>query len=188
MPVDVWGAGVAAFLGGLVGATGTVIAQWAQRRADARAATLHEVKRATGVLLVESQTIDLLTHDVLLIATNVGSLGGLVLRVAGAVTPVDYLQLFDRLRHSAGELQAAAVDLQLVADERTVELAEAVVVDAMVVVAAHQAVTRSRVVNSMKIVATGRHAVDATGIAAARAALNESREALAVHTRMRMAL
>ncbi|WP_311208449.1 MULTISPECIES: hypothetical protein [unclassified Aeromicrobium] len=188
MPVEVWGACVAAFLGGLAGATGTMVAQWSKRRADAKAATNHEVKRATSVLLVESQTIDLLMHDIVLISANAGSLAGLVLRITGAVTPMDFLQLFDRLRHSAGELQTAAVDLQLVADARTIELAEAVVVDAMAVVTAHRTVPRSRLVNSMKIAATGRRAVDEAGIAAARAALNESREALAMHTRMGMAL
>lgn len=108
------------------------------------------------------------------------------MRIVGAVAPVDFMALFDRLNSTADALLGAAVEVKMLADPKTIELCDEVIACAMEIVTAHHEPTAPRAVNMARIALTGRHAQDGARIADARAALQERRAALTQHVRSTM--
>jgi hypothetical protein len=171
-------------LGGVV--IGAVAALWGQAveaRRRVRDDAARERKLAIEEVLVRSQAIDRRGHELVLIATNLGSFTGTITRLVGSVAPVDFIQLFDRLNDEVTALERAAARVWLFADTRTVALTNAVTIAAAEMITAHHAPTAGRAWNLTRVALTGRHAVDVDRIAVSREGLATSREALIRHTR-----
>lgn len=175
-------------VGAVIGAVAALLGQSLQATRKARAEASRENKLAVEEVLVRSQAVDLKAHEMMLLATNLGSLTGLISRVIGAVAPIDFLEVFERMNHEANALQRAAAQVWLFADERTVVLTNAVVLAAMDVVEAHHEPTVGAIRNYTQIALTGRHARNSDRVAATRKALAEARRSLVTHTRSRLDL
>lgn len=132
---------------------------------------------------MRSQAIDRRGHELVLVATNLGSFTGTITRIVGSVAPIDFMVLFDRLNEEVSALERAAAQVWLFADPRTVALTNAVTIAAADMITVHHAPVSGRTWNTARIALTGRHAVDVEGIAASREQLSKSREALISHTR-----
>lgn len=181
-----WFLAGSSLLGALIGASAALLGAFQQRRSDARTQVRADAQRAVQQVLRLSQVMDLRAHEIVLVSTNVGSLGGVAMRVIGAVAPVDFMALFDRLDSTADALLGAAVEVKMLADSRTIELCDEVIACAMKIVTAHHEPSTPRAVNMARIALTGRHAKDVVRIADARAALQERHAALTQHVRSTM--
>lgn len=178
-----WISGAIGFVGVVTGAVAALWGQTVEARRRARDEAARERKLAVEEVLVRSQAIDRRGHELVLVATNLGSFTGTITRIVGSVAPVDFILLFDRLNEEVSALERAAARVWLFADPKTVALANAVTLAAADMITVHHAPTSGRARNYARIALTGRHAVDVDGIAASRENLAKSREALISHTR-----
>lgn len=178
-----WISGAVGLVGAVIGAVAALWGQAVEARRRVRDEASRERKLAIEEVLVRSQAIDRRGHELVLIATNLGSLTGTITRIVGSVAPVDFILLFDRLNEEVTALERAAARVWLFADPRTVALTNAVTIAAADMITVHHAPVSGRAWNMARIALIGRHAVDVEGIAASRERLANSREALINHTR-----
>lgn len=185
---NTWFPAVAGLVGAIIGAVAAVTSQVLQARRARKDQAEREYKLAVEDVLVRSQTMDMRTREMVLLASDVGSLAGLVARVFGSVAPVDHIAMFDRLHDEATALQRAAAQLWLFGDKRVVELSNAVVLAAAEVVSAHPSSRLSRTSNYLRIALTGRFAHDLERVQDARVALAEARQDLVQYAREELGL
>ena len=183
-----WITAVSGLVGAVIGALAALLGQFLNSRSQARADAAKERKLAIEEVLVRSQAIDLRGHELLLIATNLGSFSGLVSRVIGNVAPVDFLEVFDRMNVESIGLQRAAAQIWLFADDETVALTNAVALAAADVVTAHHQPAVGRAHQYARIALTGRHSRDLERLKASREVLADARKALINHTRTTLGL
>ena len=170
-------------IGTVIGAGAVLLGQALEARRQAKAEAQREHKLAVEEVLVRSQAVDLLAHEMVLLAANLGSISGFFSRAIGAVSPVDFLAVFERMNNEATAMQRAASQVWLFADERPVSLSNAVVIAAAEVMNAHQAHSTGSIRRYTTVLVVGRHPSDAARLGDARAALSEARRALILHTR-----
>lgn len=180
MPSDQWATALSSLVGAIIGAGAALTAQHMQWRHTRKAESEQEWKLAIVEVLVRAQAVDLRAHDMTLLALHASSLSGLVPRVLGSVSPVDYTVMSERLIADANALNQAAAQVWLFGDDKTVKLTNAVVIAAADVVAAH---TTAKGKRPHILAFFGRRSHDEEQIAGARECLAEARRALADHTR-----
>lgn len=183
-----WVSGAIGLGGAVIGATAALWGQFVEAKRRIRDDAARERKLAIEEVLVRSQAIDRRGHELVLLATNLGSFTGTITRMVGSVAPIDFVVLFDRMNDEVTALERAASRVWLFADPRTVALSNAVALAAAEVMSAHHEPSSGRVWNSVRIALTGRHAVDLERIASSRSRLAEAREALITHTRSALGL
>ena len=187
MQFDEWSA-VSSLVGALIGAGAALAAQYIGWRQTRRADSETERKLAIEEVLVRAQAVDMKAHDMTLLASNVGSLNGLLARILGSALPVDYAAMFDKLSAEGTALNRAAAQVWLFGEDKTVRLANAVVLAATDVVAAHTHAKGGRLRTLVMVAFFGTYPRDEQRIASARQALAEARRALVEHTRQTLKL
>lgn len=179
-----WIAASSALVGALIGAGAALLAQSIQLRGATKAAADQERKLAVEELLVRAHAVDQRSHQVMLLATNLGSFNGLVSRMIGNLAPVDLQAVFERLDVEGDALQRAASQIWLFADdEKMVALANSVVLAAMEVVEAHHLPRGGRTSTYAQVAILGRFANSDAEMRSARKQLSTARSDLVAHVR-----
>ena len=183
MQIDHWLTAASSLVGALIGAGAALAAAYMQLRRSRKAESERERKLAIEEVLVRAVAIDFQAHNMALLASNAGSLDGLLARVLGSVAPVDYAAMFDKLSAEGNALNRAAAQVWLFGEDKTVRLTNAVVLAATDVVTAHTSGGRGWLGTRLMVAFSGHHAGDTKRIAEARRKLAEARRALVEHAR-----
>jgi hypothetical protein len=182
---------VVGFLGTLIGVASVLVAQRLQWKQDRRAGGEDEVKRAVEELVVHARSLDLAAHAAASTAVSFMSLGGMLNRLIGIVTPLDPPALLEGMNTRLEALNRAAARLQITQDQRTVELANEVMLAAASVIHAHNQVVLSArtwpVRAVVRVFLAGEQAADpAAAVAEARSSLSKAVRALCGQTRTQL--
>lgn len=189
MDIATWVIAGAGLFGALIGAFAAVGGQSLEARRRAKAERAGELKSAIEEMLVASASVDLRGHEMMLLATNVGSINGIISRAVGNLVPLDFMAIFDRMNEDAKALERATARIWLLEEGGDlVARCNAVRLAAAEVVEAHQAPTTGKAINMARIALVGRHSKDVDRVRDARHKLALARRALGDAARKKLDL
>lgn len=161
-----------------------LLAQWFEWKRDDAAATADQLKRAVEEVLVKALAVEMRSHQLVLMAASVTSLGGQYARLIGTVGPVDLAALLDAMNADVEAMERAGARIWMESDQETVTLTNAVVVAAAAVIEAHQTpLPGGKLVKFCRDLLKGKLTGDPTEVKHAREALGLARKVLVEHTR-----
>ena len=123
--------------GALIGAAASWIPQRSMLRYTRQAEADHELKDGIAGVLVAAQTIDVQSHLVATVVSGIGILPGVILRALRILAPRDLVACFRVLSEQHEVITRAGVRVMLSADAQTIEMTQAVMDAAALVVSAH---------------------------------------------------
>lgn len=183
-----WFPAVLGLIGVLVGAVAAVGTQLKLASAQQKADKERVLRVGVHDVLTHALGISMRANDAMVLAADTGSFHGFVSRALGVVTPLDLPRAFDRMHEEANALHRAVSTLWLVADQRTIELANKVALAATDVVTAHHQPGSSPVRYRLRIALSGHHTRATKQIEETDRALGTARLALTQHARRELGM
>lgn len=169
-------------VGAIVGASAVLGSQALQWRRERKADRDRMLQRAIEDVLVQVESIDLSLHLAVSLAKEFTSLSGQLNRLVRVSTAFDWRDLYSDLGTHLEELNRAAAQIWMSADQETVRRTNAVVLAAADIVTAHSAV-RPATWRRLRRLLDGIELADPAAVERARARLCTARRSLVDHAR-----
>ncbi|MDF9716481.1 hypothetical protein [Nocardioides sp. ChNu-99] len=185
MTSEAWIGALTSLIAAVIGAAAAVSAIIWQARHQTSEDHRREEDGAIEEVLVRSSSVVLRSNQLAVISPAVGSIHGLLARLARVMVPVDFAGLLNPMYEETIALERAAARVRLSSDPATIASAEAVVSAAMALVEAHAGVKTGKVRWFVVLAFLGRRQFDTDVTERATADLAQRRQELVNHVRTR---